>query len=203
MSTALTKATPLPPSPLATRHIKPLPEWVKTLHTPIWNGTAYELPKPTPEQTVAIRNTRAQLLELIEQTPAKFPELWDPLLNDLGELMLVKPHSADAGRLHAAATLNVYKKVLRDLPIWAIQHAILRWHMGKCESYDDRRGTYQTKWLPASSELRAIAERHVATVEWRIKVLDDILRERSELPKRRDLDNEGFRKIGNGLALDI
>ena len=75
--------------------------------------------------------------------------------------------------------------------------------MGKCESYDDRKGTYQTKWLPASSELRAIAERHVATVEWRIKVLDDILRERSELPKRRDLDNEGFRKIGNGLALDI
>lgn len=204
--TALTTTKPLPPSPLATRYPKPFPEWIISLNTPVYDASknAFVCPRPTEQQAVAIRDARALLLQHLEQTPKQFPELWAELLNKLRVLILVKPHSADAGALRAEATIGAFKDATFDLPVWAVHRAIRNWTIGEVGFYDEPKNRYATKWMPDVGELRHLAKRYVDDVHGRIKLLDRLLNEQSVLPKPRDPDeNLGFRSVGEILKLEI
>jgi hypothetical protein len=73
MSTALTTTKPLPPSPLAERYPKDLPDWVIYLNTAAWEAAkqSYVLPTPTPEQRAVIAKIRDSFLELLEKPHVK------------------------------------------------------------------------------------------------------------------------------------
>jgi hypothetical protein len=200
MSTAVTTTKPLPPSPLATRHPKTFPQWVLDLNTMVWDETqkAMVYPKATPQQIVAMRNARDQLLEHLEQTPQRFPKLGEELLKALGALTLTKPHPSDAGSLRAEASILSFKQALWDLPAWASLRAVRNWTIGEVGFYDEPEDRYVTKWMPDAGELRQIAKRYMKDVCTRIEVYDKLLHERTALPKPRDPNED----VGGFIPFD-
>lgn len=205
MSNALAITKPLPPSPLAHRYPKNLPQWVIELNTPVWDSAknAIIYPEPSPEQRIAVRNSRDQFLQLLDQTPRTFPELGKEVIKELGALTLVKTRSTATTSLQAEATIHAFKKALWNLPAWAALRAINNWMIGKVEFYDEKDGTYNTKWMPDPGELRHIAERYAKDVHGRVQILDRILNEQSLLPKPVNHDDEGFKQIGSDLTISI
>jgi len=196
-SAALATDKPLPPSPLALRYPKNFPEWVIALGTPIYDQAkgAYVLPEPRPEQRVAVQNLRALYVQHLDQTPNRFPALAEELLRKLHDLTQAKPHPNDAGTLRAEATVRSFQRALYDIPTWATLRAIYNWDIGEVGSYDEPKDRYNTKWMPQAGELRRIAIGYVKDLHTRIKILDRILREQTELPKLRDRDKDvgGFK----------
>ncbi len=97
---ALAIIDPLPP--LATRPLQPLPAWVLKM----WDAskTTYLEVRPTEEQRSAIEKQLARLVDVLDQTPARYPKHKEMVLFHLGEMMLAKPRRADAGALVAEAT---------------------------------------------------------------------------------------------------
>jgi hypothetical protein len=205
-------ATVEPMSPLAVREPVPLPSWVWNLSRKISRLTTDDsitLRCATPlttEQRDAIEAAREALAKQLERTPANFPEYEEAMLNALGELMLARPHRASDGTLRSEALVRSFGYALDDLPVWATLRAIRNWHRDEVESYDDPKGTYNTRWLPDPTDLRRIAKRYVKTVRERVERFDDILRatpEGATYPLRQwppDRDAIGCRQIGDVIT---
>ncbi len=210
MSTAI--ATVQPTSPLATRPLAPLPPWVLDISRRMGRVTAGNLvttyldPLPTADQRALIESNRANLARQLEQTPNRYPDLNDKMLDAIGELMAAKPYRNGDGALRREALVRSFGYALDEIPAFATLRAVRNWHRGDVEGYGDPKGKFNCKWMPDPTELKQIAKRYVREVENRIELLDDILgaiepsadapRGQLPTPKRRDRDDgTGFRPV--------
>jgi hypothetical protein len=182
MNALTTIKPPLPPSPLAERPLARLPEWLQGMSRAIAAPTYSDYSRetyldvlPTDEQRAMIEAARAQLVAQLEQTPANYPVLEAEMINAIGALMVLKPHSADSGALKAEATTRSFRDDLKHTPIWATLRALKNWRKGKCESYSDPKDKYDYTWMPQSHELLAIAERYTRDLRDRVQKFDDVL----------------------------
>ena len=198
-----------PMSPLATRSLTKLPGWVTEQWRTIskWKTetsvTLRSATTLTAEQRDMIESARSLLVKQLDQTPKKYPQYEQEMLNELGELILSRPHRDD--ELRSEAIVRSFGYALEDVPVWATLRAIRNWHRDKVKSWDDPE-KYDCKWCPSPIELSRIAKRYAKEVRDRVEHFDDILRatpDGATYPLHRpkvDRDNVGLRSIGTILA---
>jgi hypothetical protein len=110
---------------------------------------------------------------LFEPTPFDDPQVEGRMLIELTKMVLSTP-SATQNEASAEARGEAYLTALEDLPLWAVQAAIRRWHRG--DAGKNQRGEpYDYHWLPAPAELRMIALLELWRVRERAAVLRKLL----------------------------
>jgi hypothetical protein len=182
MGTELAIIEPLPVPSLA----NPTPEWPRWLGSindalatsiqPDATGERYysclTLPKemmPNETHRSAIAVHRQQLSALLEQRPIDGIQFEKRMFGLIAKLMLAKPSRA-SGPQASEARQETYDIALNDVPCWAAEKAIRKWHRGECGNDHDYR------WAPESADLRKIAMRELASVNIKIMQIDRILR---------------------------
>jgi hypothetical protein len=116
----------------------------------------------------------AALRDLCKQTPDNDRQAEDVTLLALTKMMLVLP-STTQNELSAEARGEAYMAALGDLPPWATQAAIRRWHRGDC-GRNDRGQPYDYHWCPAPAELRRVALGELQRIRGRAENIEQLLR---------------------------
>jgi hypothetical protein len=172
MKTELVTIAPLP-VPVPTNPTPALPAWFAAMtdalsirqqpnETGKWTDMT-TLPAamlPTESQRAALEIHREQSVAILELTPTNDTGSARQMIALVGKLVLAKP--ARANGLEAEARIEAYTVALDDVPVWAVDAAIRKWHRGQCDrSFNCRGGRveYDYRWAPESADLRTIALR--------------------------------------------
>jgi hypothetical protein len=179
MGTALStiEALPLPVLPSPTPK---WPDWLMTMSNRLarfQEGTTdfWKLPAlPTESQCTAIAAHRDALTTIL-QAPTNDERFAKQIFGLVTKLVLVKPSRA-GGPETTEARIDAYMVAVDDLPVWAVDAAILKWHRGEHDRhFGEDRGTFDYRWAPESADLRKLAIREVNEVRKRIVTLDRVL----------------------------
>lgn len=105
---------------------------------------------PTKEQKMLIEGHVVELNQVLLMTPEEDIAHGELTMMTVTKMMLVLP-SRESGDLVGEAKGEAYMAALEDVPSWAVQEAMRRWHRAECGA------KYDYKWQPAPSTLREIA----------------------------------------------
>lgn len=92
----------------------------------------------------------AELDQVLVMTPEEDIAHGELTMMTVSKMMLVLP-SRESGDLVAEAKGEAYMAALEDVPSWAVQEAMRRWHRGECGEKHDY------KWQPSPATLREIS----------------------------------------------
>jgi hypothetical protein len=110
----------------------------------------------------------AALTNVLAMTPCENISHGELTMTTVTKMTLVLP-SREAGELAGEARGEAYMAALDDVPSWAVQEAMRKWHRAEYGSKHDY------KWQPAPSTLRELSLIEV----WRVKAtrrkLNDLL----------------------------
>ena len=126
---------------------------------------------PTPSQRLAIEKHRDQCAALLARTPLNDEDCRKRTFGHIAKLMLAKP-SRVGGPETTEARGETYVIALDDVPTWAVEAAIRKWHRGE---HDRHPQTFDYRWAPESADLRKLALREVSGVRKRILTIENIL----------------------------
>lgn len=87
---------------------------------------------------------------VLTMTPEANPRHAEATMIAVSKMLLVLP-SKESGELGAEAKGEAFMDALEDLPFWAVQAAMRKWHRGEYGSKHDYR------WQPAPATLRECA----------------------------------------------
>jgi hypothetical protein len=144
---------------------------------------------PTAEQAQFLTQHADQCRAMLAECPINHPVFAKGTFGLIAKLMLAKPGRV-AGPEATEARMETYQMALEDVPVWAVESAIRRWHRGECDMpshrYDGKGGEkHDYTWAPESAILRKIALREVAVVNLRLSKIALV----SKAVQR--LDNDG------------
>lgn len=105
---------------------------------------------PTREQKMLIEQHVTDLNAVLAMTPCEDEIHGELTLTTVTKMTLVLP-SKEAGELANEAKGEAYMAALEDVPSWAVQEAMRKWHRSE---YGPK---YDYKWQPAPSTLRELA----------------------------------------------
>lgn len=128
---------------------------------------------PTPAQRCAIENHRDNLRSYLNQTPELDQSAETRTAAAVTKLLLVLP-SMKRTDIGEEARSEVYLDVLDDVPCWAVENAVRRWHRHEC-GVDERGRPYDYKWAPDPGTLRRVAMSARYELLGRIVQLDRVL----------------------------
>ncbi len=97
-----------------------------------------------------VENHVAALNAFLAMTPYDDERHGELTLTTVSKMTLVLP-SKETGELAAEAKGEAYMAALEDVPSWAVQEAMRRWHRAEYGSRHDY------KWQPAPATLRELA----------------------------------------------
>lgn len=92
----------------------------------------------------------SELDQVLAMTPDEDMSHGELTMMTVTKMMLVLP-SRESGDLVGEAKGEAYMAALEDVPSWAVQEAMRRWHRGECGA------KYDYKWQPAPATLRELA----------------------------------------------
>lgn len=124
---------------------------------------------PTEEQRTAIEQHIASLRFYLHQTPEHSEQAETAMAMAITKLLLVLP-SARRSETGEDIRNDAYLDVLDDVPHWAVENAIRRWHRHSCGN-DERERPHDYKWAPDPGTLRVIAMQDVQAMQARIELL--------------------------------
>lgn len=140
-----------------------LPPWVeqrcailKKANQPDQSGIHREVPVlpkdliPTRHQKILIEQHIAVLSEILAMTPEEDERHGELTLTTVTKMSMVLP-SKESGDFAAEAKGEAYMAALEDVPSWAVQEAMRKWHRSEYGPKHDY------KWQPAPSTLRNLA----------------------------------------------
>jgi len=171
--TALAKLEPIkPPSERRPATIPKLPAWAESLHAAVRSEPQLVLNKqgqetfrdvmvlppammPTEDQRREIENHIASLRYYLHQTPENTDEAETAMAMAITKLLAVLP-SARRSEIGTDIRNDAYLDVLDDVPHWAVENAIRRWHRHSCGT-DERGRPHDYKWAPDPGTLRVLA----------------------------------------------
>jgi hypothetical protein len=97
-----------------------------------------------------IENHVSELNQVLAMTPEEDEVHGELTMTTVAKMMLVLP-SRESGDLVGEAKGEAYMAALEDVPSWAVQEAMRRWHRGECGAKHDY------KWQPAPATLRELS----------------------------------------------
>lgn len=92
----------------------------------------------------------AAINQVLAMTPAEDIRHGELTLTTVSKMTMVLP-SREAGELAAEAKGEAYMAALEDVPSWAVQEAMRRWHRKECGP------KYDYVWQPGPSTLREVS----------------------------------------------
>jgi hypothetical protein len=110
---------------------------------------------------------------LCAQTPSDAVRWEAATLISITELMFVLPSSQQT-EAAVEATGKAFLMALDDIPTWAVNEGIRRWHRSECGE-NERGQPYDYHWRPAPAELRRIALVEMWRVKGRARILRKLL----------------------------
>lgn len=120
------------------------------------------------EQKALIEEHQSALGAIMEMTPYNDERHGEVTMVAVTKMMLVLP-SKESGDLAMEAKGEAYMAALEDIPCWAVQEAMRRWHRSE---YGQK---YDYKWQPAPSTLRDLALIETYRVRAVRRKLNDLL----------------------------
>jgi hypothetical protein len=120
------------------------------------------------EQKQLVEKHVANLAEVLLMTPEENMAYGEVTLTTVTKMMLVLP-SRENGELSGEARGEAYMAALEDVPGWAVQEAMRRWHRS------EHGPKHDYKWQPAPATLREIAMTEVYRVMAVRRKLNDLL----------------------------
>lgn len=126
------------------------------------------------EQRGAIQRHLDSLGSLLLQTPDKAVEFEKATFGAIAKLLLLKP-AARTTEEAVEARQDVFMDVLEDIPFWAVEAAIRKWHRGECGK-DERGKPFNYDFAPEPHALRRLAIAETFTVKLRMGELEPILK---------------------------
>ena len=120
------------------------------------------------EQRMLIEQHVANLTAVLAMTPIEDERHGELTLTTVTKMMLVLP-SREAGDLANEAKGEAYMAALEDVPSWAVQEAMRKWHRKECGP------KYDYVWQPGPSTLREVAMAEVYRVMWVCRRLNEVL----------------------------
>lgn len=123
---------------------------------------------PTKEQKMLIESHVSELDHVLVMTPEEDIAHGELTMMTVTKMMLVLP-SRESGDLVGEAKGEAYMAALEDVPSWAVQEAMRRWHRGECGQKHDY------KWQPAPATLRELSMIEVYRVKAIRRQLNDLL----------------------------
>lgn len=164
MNTQLTVIDPIhPPDVRRPVNLTKLPLWVqqrcdilKKATQPNREGVHREVPVLPAnlildnEQKQLVENHAAALAVILAMTPATEIAHGELTLSTVSKMIMVLP-SRESGDLANEAKGEAFMSALEDVPSWAVQEAMRKWHRSE---YGPK---YDYKWQPAPATLRELA----------------------------------------------
>lgn len=170
------------------------------------DGTTFEevmvLPAgmlPSPEQRRAMQDHIGSLRSCLAQTAENSADAETRIASAIAAMLLVLP-GARKSDLGAEARADVYLDVLDDVPWWALQAAIRRWHKHDC-GVDERGKPYDYHWAPDPGTLRRIAYGETWPIKERIRALEPVLLAREYVDCSAQIEKGRAAMQGLNLAL--
>lgn len=158
-----------------------LPQWVaqrldslRKVHQPDRAGIHREVPALPAnlilgsEQKMLIEQHVAELASVLAMTPAEDEAHGEATMVAVTKMMLVLP-SRESGDLANEAKGESYMAALEDVPSWAVQEAMRKWHRG------EHGPRFDYKWQPAPATLRELAMVEMYRVMGVRRRLNDLL----------------------------
>ena len=128
---------------------------------------------PTPEQRQMIAANIRYLQSLLDQTPENSAEHEGMTLIAVTKMLLVLGgHKATADSTDAKG--EAYTAALDDVPYWAVESALRRWHRGECGS-NGQGEPHNYSFAPSPADLRRIANGETVNIKCRVKALTHLL----------------------------
>lgn len=110
----------------------------------------------------------SDLVNVLAMTPVEDERHGELTMVTVTKMMMVLP-SREAGDLANEAKGEAYMAALEDVPSWAVQEAMRKWHRGECGAKHDY------KWQPAPATLRELAMTETYRVKAVRRQLNDLL----------------------------
>jgi hypothetical protein len=123
---------------------------------------------PSKEQKLLIEKHVAGLNAVLAMTPYEDVQHGELTLTTVTKMTLVLP-SRETGDLAGEAKGEAYMAALEDVPSWAVQEAMRKWHRSEYGPKHDY------KWQPAPSTLRELAMIETYRVMGVRRKLNDLL----------------------------
>lgn len=120
------------------------------------------------EQKMLVEQHVAALNAVLAMTPMEDISHGELTMTTVTKMTLVLP-SKETGELAGEARAEAYMAALEDVPSWAVQEAMRRWHRAECGPKHDY------KWQPAPATLRELAMIEVYRVMGTRRKLNDLL----------------------------
>jgi len=188
MATELTIIEPIqPPDVRRPAKLSTLPRWVqarcdslKKESQPDKDGIHREVPVLPSNLILSQRQKQhieqhvGRINEMLAMTPDEDTSHGELTLSTVTKMTLVLP-SRESGDLGGEAKGEAYMAALEDVPSWAVQEAMRRWHRAEYGTKHDYR------WQPAPATLREIAMIEVYRVMAIRRQLNDLLLAEPEL----------------------
>lgn len=182
MGTALTTIEPIqPPDVRRPAKLTMLPPWVQQRcnllgkeHQPSQDGIHREVPVLPSNlildhrQKVLIERHITDLALILEMTPLNDERHGELTLTTVTKMTLVLP-GRESGDLAAEAKGEAYMAALDDVPSWAVQEAMRKWHRSEYGPKHDY------KWQPAPATLRELALIETLMVKATRRKLNELL----------------------------
>lgn len=124
---------------------------------------------PTAEQRTEIERHIASLRSYLHRTPENSEQAETAMALAITKLLHVLP-SARKSEIGEDIRNEAYLDVLDDVPHWAVENAIRRWHRHSCGT-DERGRPHDYKWAPDPGTLRVIAMQDVYAMQARIETV--------------------------------
>jgi hypothetical protein len=152
------------------------------------------------DQRTAIQKHLASLGSSLLQTPERGTQFEKATFAAIAKLLLVKPAARTSAEA-AEARQDVFMDVLEDIPCWAVDAAIRKWHRGDCGT-DERGKPYNYDFAPEPHALRRLAMAEMYCVKRQIADLEPILQAVPFVDTSADLERgrAAFRGIQAGIA---
>jgi hypothetical protein len=129
---------------------------------------------PKAAEREVLQQHIAEVEKLCGRTPATDSQAAREMLALLTRLMMTLP-APGQNEFSIELRGEAFMGALEDLPPWALQGAIARWHRGECGA-DHRGEQYHYHWCPAPAELRRIALLEVGRMRRRVHEAQLLLR---------------------------
>lgn len=152
------------------------------------------------EHRAEIQKHLASLGSLLLQTPERGTQYEKATFAAIAKLLLVKP-AARTTEEAAEHRQDIFMDVLEDIPCWAVDAAIRKWHRGDCGK-DERGKPFNYDFAPEPHALRKIALAEMFIVKRQIADLEPILKAVPFVDTTDDLarGRAAFRGIQAGIA---
>lgn len=131
----------------------------------------------TDQQRQAVQTRIQSSTSLLDQslTPIGSKDADKAMFTLVTNLMLAKPSRA-GGPATSTARGDAYLAALDDVPTWAVEQAIRKWHRGECDRpFENPPVTFDYTWAPEAADLRRLARREVYAVKDEIAKLENLL----------------------------